>query len=345
MANDSPYSIGAGEGIDRTPPPFDAEESVHPREYGVMFRLEIRFGDIASNTIVGRFPDTPHSERQSANGTAEESIFTQAEIAEIFLKGTMPTRKLPGGKWKQWSAGDLQDILQQHVRFLSSRAKLYVDEMVNRAKREWRSIVRSKKARNILGPLNKMVKELVASKKKHYELARQKAPDFDKEYGSGSIIKIEAGRKAKQAFYKTRRINRELARSEAAEIKKIRRRIADERDRLYRSLRSRDISDAIAQSAELMRYAEDSGLDNLLNEERQRLIALTEDYAVGSKFETIVKSVAKKIQDEYIECLASMKQPPLAPKTIYNRRWRGITSTIPLYESGEFAESFYTEVK
>lgn len=344
MAQESLYAE-AGQGLDREPPHIETTAKIHPKEEGVLFQLSVEIVGVGERVIVVGFPDEPHSDRTTHHGSdAEPSIYTQAEIADVFMKGSADSSHPSMGKWKSWSMGISADQIEKAEKRIATKAELMIDNYVIRARKEWVSILLKKKSQDILRPLRAKINATWKAQREHFRLAKEKMPDFESIFGSGSIKSISAASIAKDRFLADRK--KHLA--EARALRQTHRELSSKLDWIKRDIVSKgfskELADEISNTVTFMRYAEDQGLSNLRKQYGERLAALTMPFQIGSSITKVLEGVADEIKDSYNDLLAGMKAPPLATKTIYNRRWRGYDGSVPLYESGEFASTLYAEV-
>lgn len=344
MANDSPYSIGAGEGIDRDDVgKIDIRHNSSPRKRGYIFSFTVSAGMFGERTAYLYFPKIKHSVRKG--DTDDGYRYTYADLAEIFMKGGGGSKHVSAGKWKTWTSGNVNSLLEENVGTIKNRINLLVDSEVKKAKKEWASIMRGKKAQQKIKPIRDAIKKMVADRKEHLEESRREMPDFERIIGWGSIKKIDLISASKAKFINTKNMHilearalRQLIASKRAELEQLKR-------DTYKATRSSTISQEIEDLMEMSLVLDESVNNQEGFKVKEKLDALTMPFGVASTLKKIVQNVADEIREEFYELIKGAKQPPLSRKTIYNRRWRGNGSTDPLYETGELAESLTTEVK
>lgn len=344
MAQESLYAE-AGQGLDREPPHIETSAKIHPREKGVLFQLSVEIVGVGKRVIVVGFPDEPHSDRSTHHGEdAEPSVYTQAEIADVFMKGTADSSHPSKGKWKSWSSSISADQIEKAEKRMATKAELMIDNYVVRARKEWVSILLKKKSQDILRPLRAKIDATWKAQREHFKLAKEKMPDFESIFGSGSIKSISAASAAKDRFLAERKKHLAEARALRQTHKELSSKLESVKKDIVSKGFSRELADEISNTISFMRYAEDHDLAKLRKKYGERLAALTMPFQIGSNITKVLESVADEIKDNYENLLKGMKAPPLATKTIYNRKWRGYDSNAPLYESGEFASALYAEV-
>ena len=337
MAYEGPY-VSAGEGLDRERY-VDVKPKIHPKAWGVILRMDFDFVGIGKRSIIVSFPDEQHSDRLTAHGSdTEPSVFTQADLAEYELKQSVYA------KWKQWSKGNAAETVRIFSEKITRKARLLVDDMVQRARKEWVSVLRRKKSQELLKPLREKIKKTYEAQREHFRLAKEKMPDFGAQFGEGTIEKVEAASVAKIKFIAAKKAHLVEARALRNKYRKLNLDLDSLKREIVSDGRSPELATEISNTILFARYAEDNSLPNLREEFAERLAALTMPFQVGSTLNKILDSVAAEIRDRYIELFEGMKAPPLARKTIYNRHWRGYDSNIPLVESGEFANSLEVTV-
>lgn len=345
MPDNSLYTAQAGEGIDRDD--FINVEISHddnPSDLGVIFSFTISAGVFGERTIRLLFPDIPHSDRPTREGLSEPSVYTLAEIAEVFMKDGNGSVHPSASKWQGWSQGNLNAILQENTRAIESRINLLVDEEVRKAKKEWVSVMHSKKAQQLIRPLRESIKKAIRLQREHFAKAKEKIPDYEKKIGWGSVKKIELIKESKINFYKNRERHRIIAREQRSLAASLRSELDQLRREIYEGTRSQSIADEIASSIVTIRQLEETGNVKAVRSEKERLDALTLPFGVASSFKKIADNVASGMRETFYEILIGAKAPPLAKQTLYNRHWRGHDSGVPLFETGEFADSLKAEV-
>lgn len=337
--------FGAGEGIDRNTLVFQPNSVLPPNDKGVLFTIGLDIPDVGTRLIVARAPDTPHSPRLTHHGSGSEaSIYTQAEIVDAFLKNGNSANEA-AGKWSGWAEGNFREMISRYSALFAKKMKAFVDESVKRSRREWVSVLRSKKAQSQIRPLKERIRATYQEQREHSRLAKEKMPDFDAVFGSGSIVKIENATKARQEFRKTRTMHRLQARSLRQEHRALLSQLRDLKASIVKRGRSKELAEEIADTIEAQRIAEDSMDMKGAREQQDRLAALTMPFQIGANIGTILNATSKELGYELQMLFLGMKAPPIAKQTSYNRQWRGYSDTeTPLVESGEFAKSLYTEV-
>lgn len=337
--------FGAGEGIDRDASVFQSNAVLPPNEKGVLLTIGLDIPNVGRRIIVARAPDTPHGPRLTNHGSgSEESIYTQAEIVDAFLKNGN-SANYAAGKWSEWAEGNFREMISRYSAMFAKKMKAFVDESVKRSRREWISALRSKKAQSQIRPLKEKIRATYQEQREHSRLAKEKVPDFDAVFGSGSIVKIESAAKARQEFKKTRTMHRLQARSLRQEHRVLLSQLKDLKATIVKRGRSKELAEEIADTIEAQRIAEDSMDRKGAREQQDRLAALTMPFQIGANIGIILNATSKELGYELQMLFIGMKAPPLAKHTSYNRRWRGYDdTTTPLMESGEFAKSIYTEV-
>ena len=341
MSRQNSRAVGPGEDFDIGEAEF-ARNVLPRKKSGVLFEFVVDVVGEKSLKIVGKFPDEQHSDRPTGNGNMENSIYTQAGIADTFIKGTRTNRRAGSGQWRQWAIGNIETAIDDLQVKVKRRLDIRVDEQIARAKKEWSKILRSKDAQSQMRSLKDAIKKARTEKKKYFAATHEKAPEFKEE--SGSIEIVELVRKSRLAFYARRKRARMMARSRAKDVK----RFLDELDELKKSIvekeRSREWADAIGESLVAIRGYEESGDRIAMHAEQERFRALTTPFYIKSNLNAILEDVASGLESDMRDMITGMKAPPLSKRTIYNRRYRGFSGNVPLVESGEFAESFIVEV-
>lgn len=335
MTKRSSSAIGPGEGFDLGETEFSRK--VLPRKLGVLFEFVVDVMGERSMKIVGRFPEEQHSDRVDT-----DSIYTQAEIAETFIKGTMKNSAAGSGQWRQWAVGDIENIIDNLQEKVKRRLEIRTDERVGQAKKEWSRILRGKKAQDQIKPLREAIKKARAEKKKYFKMSHEKMPTFEQE--SGSVAIVELIRKTRISFLARRKRSLATARTKRREIKELSDKLFALKKEIIEESRSRQWADAIEESMSAMRLYEELGDRAAKSREQERYVALSTPFAIKANISGILNGVASDLKRDMEEIFEGMKAPELSPKTLRNRRWRGHDSNVPLYETGEFAESFIVEV-
>jgi hypothetical protein len=342
MSTTNRNAIGPGEDIDTEG--FEFSRSVFARGNGVLFSFIVDVAGEQTMKIVGKFPDEKHSDRPTGkDGRTEPSIYTQADIADTFIKGTKTNSRAGSGQWRGWALGNINSIIDDFQPKVKRRLKLRIDEQVLKAKKEWSRILRGKTAQQQIKPLKEAIRKARMLKAKYFLAARTKMPEVGEE--SGSIERIEAVADFRRKFYAQRKRSRLMAREQASKVKSF----LAELDELKRSIvaesRSKEWADAIGDSAERMNAYYDAGNYSAWKTEQERYVTLSAPFHLKANIHGILKMAASEMKSDMYDILVGMKQPPLSRRTIYNRRNRGYDSTVPLFESGEFADSFEVEVE
>lgn len=335
MTRTSSSAIGPGEGFDLGETEFSRD--VLPRKSGVLFEFVVDIMGERTMKIVGRFPEEQHSDRIDT-----DSIYTQAEIADTFIKGTMTNKAAGSGQWRQWAVGNIENIIDNLQEKIERRINIRTDAEVEKARKEWGRILRGKAAQAKIKPLREAIKKAQAEKKKYFKMSHEKVPTFDQE--SGSVGIVELVRNTKIQFLARRKRSIATARAKATEIKEMKAELFLLKRDIVQESRSRQWADAIEESLSTMRMYEELGDRTAFNREQERYMALSAPFAIKANVSGILNSVAAGVKSDMEMILVGMKAPALNPKTLRNRRWRGNFSDVPLYETGEFAESFIVEV-
>lgn len=336
--------FGAGEGIDRNTSVFQSNVVLPPNEKGVIFTIGVEVPGVGRRLVVARFPDTPHSPRMTNHGSgSEESIYTQAEIAEAFFK-LGKSQNESAGKWSGWAGGNFRGMVQKYSSLFAKKFKMFVDEGVKRARREWVAALRSKKAQAKIKPIKEKISAAYKAQIQHSRLAREKTPDFDAMFGSGSIAVIEQARAEKRKFLAAKRFHR----TEARRLFKERRSLSIELQALKTLIvkrgRSKELADEIVQAFQDQEIAQAANDSKMMRECEERINALSTPFQIGASIDGILRNAAAEMREKLVDLLLGMKAPPIDRKTKYNRSWRGYGGDTPLVESGEFANSVITEV-
>ena len=130
MTNRRSSAIGPGEGFDLGESEFSRK--ILPKKSGVLFEFAVDVMGERSMKIVGRFPEEQHSDRVDT-----DSIYTQAEIADTFIKGTMKNNAAGSGQWRQWAIGNIENIIDNLQEKVKRRLEIRTDERIGQAKKEW----------------------------------------------------------------------------------------------------------------------------------------------------------------------------------------------------------------
>ena len=335
MTRTSSSAVGPGEGFDLGETEFSRD--VLPRKSGTLFEFVVDVMGERSMKIVGRFPGEQHSDRVDT-----DSIYTQAEIAETFIKGTMKNRHAGSGQWRQWAIGNIENIIDNLQEKIKRRLEIRTDERIGQAKKEWSRILRGKKAQDRIRPLREAIKKARAEKKKYFKMSHEKMPTFEQE--SGSVAIVELIRNTRISFLARRKRSLATARLKRSEVKKLNDELAELKAEIIKESRSRQWADAIAESISAMHTYEEMGDMTARDREKERYESLSSPFAVKANISGILSGIASDLKKDMELILVGMKAPALNPKTLRNRRWRGHDSDKPLYETGEFAESFIVEV-
>ena len=127
MTKRNSSAIGPGEGFDLGESEFSRD--ILPSKSGVLFEFVVDVMGERSMKIVGRFPEEQHSDRVDT-----DSIYTQAEIADTFIKGTLKNKNAGSGQWRQWAIGNVENIIDNLQEKIKRRLEIRTDERVGQAK-------------------------------------------------------------------------------------------------------------------------------------------------------------------------------------------------------------------
>lgn len=337
--------FGAGEGIDRDTSVFQSNAVLPPNEKGVLLTIGLDIPNVGRRIIVARAPDTPHGPRLTNHGSgSEESIYTQAEIVDAFLKNGN-SANYAAGKWSEWAEGNFREMVSKYSALYAKKIKTFVSEGVTRARRDWVSALRNKKAQAKIRLLKDRIKKTYEEQRKHSRLAKQAVPDFDEMMGSGSVYIIESARSEKERFIRQRRFHRAESSRLFAEHRSLVLELKALKALIVKKGRSKELADSIEEAFMMQEEAQYANNKKAMKESEDRINALTTPFQIGANIGLILSNASRELQHELQLLFIGMKAPPLAKQTSYNRRWRGYDdTTTPLMESGEFAKSIYTEV-
>jgi len=271
-------------------------------------------------------------------------MLTQAEMAEMFLVY---------GKWKGWFLGAVSDMAANNdiVGKLDEIVMSFYSETINRARREWNSVLKTGEPAKAISKLDEAVKkakEEQAKLKDQVEELRLVLGDesfFIKRAEERGIYDLK-----KMAMFtkRSRGMKRSELRIKISRMRENKQWLAKYDSPFHKTLLKARMMDRfggskrIEESRELMRISEEWGLAGNVKAknlyEQLSIMRLT-PYMFGATVYTAVQKAAVAARNFLVEAVLGSKAPDIVEKTKQNRKWRGYSTFPPLNETGEFARS------
>lgn len=302
---------------------IDSVATLGDEETEVLYSIKIDIEGYGSYILEAYFPNKYHSQNKSMRG--DEKV-TYAQLAGLYLKF---------GSWSGWMDGEITDKSVWLRGEISKQVQSLVDEERREAKRQWNIALRKKGAKAMLREFENRRNELKEIIEHQRSIINKPLPKLSDNatYEQTLTFKTELNR-AKEAV---RRAKAEMSasRSNLASMGTLR----DYKVVVASKFFSKDWKDAIAYTIKQMKLSEDLGDRRALKIYGEQLSMMTNPWDTAISVKNALQKARKELQNTLINILLGAKTPPLEDSTLKKRKYAGISSTIPLNETGEFAKS------